>query len=208
MIALWPRITSRFGEIDSAHAMPHTGVDVALPIGSNVYAPESGIVSRIADYGDVSLGKAVFMKTGSGYQYIFGHLSQVKVRVGEKIHTGEVLGLSGNTGKSTGPHLHLAAVDSHGTFVDPGNLGILGKVVEKAIKNAHEQAKDKARDFIYDTAIGILEGLRDLIVDLSYSIALIGGGLAIILHIAGWEKGKNWAGILTVAYVLIKYLLG
>lgn len=202
----FPRITSKFGEIDEVHMTPHTGVDIALPIGSSVYAPDGGIVTRV--YENASIGKAVIMKSREGYRYIFGHLSEQKVRVGERVHTGDILGLSGSTGNSTGPHLHLGALNTAGAFADPVQLGILGKVVEKALKNAHEQAKDSARDFIYDTVIGIIEGVRDLIVDLSYSIALIGAGLSIIFHVAGWKDGKRWAGILTVAYVLIKYLLG
>lgn len=68
--------------------------------------------------------------------------------------------------------------------------------------------EDYARAKTYAIVIGILGGLRDLLVDLSYSIALIGGGIAIILHVAGWEKGSRWAGILTVCYALIKYVLG
>jgi len=199
-----PRITARFGEIDSVHSAPHTGVDIALPIGSSVYSPGSGVVSRIADYGDASLGKAVFVRTGAGYQYIFGHLSEVRVRPGERVHSGELLGLSGNTGNSTGPHLHVGAVDQTGHFVNPDHLGILGRVIAKSTESIRESAQHK----VYDIILGILEGLRDLVVDLSYSIALIGGGLAIILHVAGYEKGKRWAGVLTVGYTLIKYVLG
>lgn len=211
-IALAPRITAGFGDIDSSHPTPHTGIDYAMPIGSSVYAPEGGIISRITDYGATGLGKAVMMKTQAGYQYIFGHLSDNSlVRVGERVHKGDILALSGNTGNSTGPHLHLGVIDKAGHFIDPdkvphehSNLGILGMVVKKGIENTRE----KAEHHIYDYALGILDAFRDLLVDLSYSIALIGSGLCIILHVAGWEKGRNWAGILTAAYVLIKYLLG
>lgn len=206
-IVLTPRITARYGDIDSVHQTPHTGVDVALPEGSPLYAPADGIVSRIADYGGDSLGKAVFVKTKGGYQYIMGHLSEAKVHVGERVHTGDLIALSGNTGNSTGPHLHIGLVNKVGAFMDP-QLGILGKVVEKAVGEAKASVEDSARSFTYKVAMGILEGLRDLLVDLSYSVALVGGGLAIILHVSGYEKGKNWAGMLTVGYVLIKYLLG
>lgn len=85
------------------------------------------------------------------------------------------------------------------------HLGILGNAIKERIAN---DAEAGARALTEDIALGILEGLRDIIVDLSYSIALIGGGLAIILHVAGFERGKRIAGILTVSYVLIKYLLG
>lgn len=202
-ITLTPRITARFGEIDEVHNTPHTGVDLALPLGSNIYAPESGIVTRV--YENVKIGKAVIMRTKQGYQYIFGHLSDnSKVHVGDRVHTGDLLGLSGSTGNSTGPHLHLGALSTTGAFTDPVQLGILGKVVQKGIESARESAEHKA----YDIALGILEAFRDLLVDLSYSIALVGGGLCILLHVAGWKDGGRWAGILTVGYVLIKYFLG
>lgn len=207
---LAPRITAGYGSIDSAHPTPHTGVDVALPIGSPLYAPEGGFVSRIADYGDSSLGKAVFVRTKTGHQYIFGHLSDVKVHEGERIHAGDLLALSGNTGNSTGPHVHLGLVDKAGAFVDPtagnGHLGILGKILEKSWNNAHESAREHARSIAYDTVMGFVQGVGDLIVDMSYAVALIGGGLAIILHVAGWRDGARWAGMLTVGYTLVKYL--
>lgn len=220
---LAPRITAGFGSIDDVHKTPHTGIDLALPIGSPLYAPEGGIVSRIVDYGDTSLGKAVFVKTKAGYQYIFGHLSEVKIHEGERVHAGDLLAFSGNTGNSTGPHLHLGMLDKAGGFVDPThvsqvldpsqvnpnpNLGILSRIIGKAWNNAHESARESARSFAYDFAMGTVQGIRDFVVDMSFSLALIGSGLCIIFHVAGWNGGKRWAGILTVTYVLIKYLLG
>lgn len=210
-IQLAPRISARFGEVNDIHKTPHTGVDIALPIGSPVYVPEGGIVSKIVDYGNSSLGKAVFVKTKSG-QYIFGHLSEIKVRMGERVFPGDVIALSGNTGNSTGPHLHVGLIDKVGAFADPEkvnpHLGIVGRVIQKAWNDAGEGIRDQARSKAYNFVLGVMEGLRDLVVDMSYTIALLGGGLCIIFHVAGWDKGMRWAGILTVAYVLIKYLLG
>jgi murein DD-endopeptidase MepM/ murein hydrolase activator NlpD len=211
---LAPRITAPFGSIDDVHKTPHTGIDYAMPIGSKVYAPEGGIVSRVVDYGDTSLGKAVFVKTRAGYQYIFGHLSDnTIVHEGDRVHAGDLIALSGSTGFSTGPHLHVGLVNKAGAFVDPsagttdrGHLGILGKVLEKSYDQATDSVQEHARSVAYDTAMGFLKGVGDLLLDLSYSIALIGGGLCIIFGVAGWDKGKRWAGILTVAYVFIKYL--
>lgn len=211
---LVPRITADFGAIDSVHKTPHTGVDVGIPVGTPLYAPEGGIVSRVVDYGDASLGKGVFVRTRDGHQYILGHLSEVKVHEGERVHAGDLLALSGNTGNSKGPHIHFGLLNKAGAFVDPsaapvadnGHLGILGKVLEKSWNNAHDSVREHTRSVAYDTVVGLFEGFGDLLVDLSYSIALIGGGLAIILHVAGWDKGARWAGMLTVGYVLIKYL--
>lgn len=213
--SLVPRITAGFGSIDSVHKTPHTGIDYAMPIGSKVYAPEGGIVSRIVDYGDSSLGKAVFIKTKAGYQYIFGHLSDNNiVHEGERVHAGDLIALSGSTGFSTGPHLHLGLINKAGTFVDPsesvpkvgGHLGILGKVLEKSYNQATDSVQEHARSVAYDTMIGFIQGIGDLLLDMSYCIALIGSGMCIIFHVAGWDKGKRWAGILTVAYVFIKFL--
>jgi hypothetical protein len=214
-IQLMPRITAPFGSIDSVHKTPHTGIDYAMPIGSKIYAPEGGIVSRVVDYGDSSLGKAVFVKTRAGYQYIFGHLSDnTIVHEGDRVHAGDLIALSGSTGFSTGPHLHLGLLNKAGAFVDPseaapkagGHLGILGKVLEKSYDQAKDNVQEHARSVAYDTMIGFVKGVGDLLLDLSYSIALIGGGMCIILHVAGWEKGARWAGILTVAYIFIKYM--
>lgn len=71
-----------------------------------------------------------------------------------------------------------------------------------------EHLKEQAQEATKEIALGILSGIKDVVVELAYSIALIGGGLSIVLHMAGWEKGKRWTGILTVSYALIKLLLG
>jgi len=223
-LELVPRITAGYGSIDQVHKTPHTGIDIAMPIGSDIYAPEGGIISRIADYGDTSLGKAVFVKTKAGYQYIFGHLSDSTiVHEGQRVHAGDLIALSGNTGFSTGPHLHLGMLDKTGHFVKPTHvekvldpasldsnphLGIGSKIIGKAWHHAQDSAQGHARAFAYDFMMGTVEGIRDFIVDMSYTIALIGGGLCIIMHVAGWEKGKRWASMLTVGYVLIKYFMG
>jgi hypothetical protein len=216
--SLAPRITAPFGSLDAVHKTPHTGIDIAMPIGSKVLTPESGIVSRIVDYGDSSLGKAVFVKTKAGYQYIFGHLSDnTIVNVGDRVNAGECIALSGSTGFSTGPHLHLGLVNTAGAFVDPteavtpktgGHLGILGKVLEKSYNQAQDNVQEHARSMVYDVFMGFIEGLEDLIMDMAYTIGLVGAGLCIIFHVAGWDKGKKWAGILTVSYVFIKFLGG
>lgn len=215
IIRFVPRVTAEYGAIDSVHKTPHTGIDAAVPIGTKIYAPEGGIVSRIADYGDTSLGKAVFIKTKTGHQYIVGHLSEVNPRIheGDRVFAGDYIALSGNSGNSTGPHVHIGVIDKTGAFVDPSvvshdsQLGILGRMLQRAWTDAHESARAHASSLVYDFVAGTLDGLRDLVVDYSYAIALLGGGAAIILHTAGWRDGTRWAGMLAVGFVLIRYLL-
>lgn len=71
-----------------------------------------------------------------------------------------------------------------------------------------DEIRKHARAQVKEVIMGSLAGIGDVVVDLAYSVALVGGGLSIILHVAGWGKGKRWTGILVVGYTLIKYLLG
>lgn len=113
------RITSQYLEIDSWHPVPHSGVDIAIVEGTELYTPIDGI-ARIVDYGNVNIGKGVIIETKAGERLIFGHLSDNSVLIdGQWVRAGELIGLSGNTGRSSGPHLHLGLKDSTGQFIDP-----------------------------------------------------------------------------------------
>jgi hypothetical protein len=112
------RITSPFGAIDSAHPKPHTGIDMAFEIGSPIYSPANGVI-ELVDYGSKNIGKGIIIKTEEGERLILGHLSQFQVKAGEKVNIGEQLALSGNTGHSTGPHLHIGLKNEQGEFIDP-----------------------------------------------------------------------------------------
>lgn len=67
---------------------------------------------------------------------------------------------------------------------------------------------EKVKETTKEVVIEVLVALGELIVDLAMAIALIGGGLCILFKVAGWDDGFKWAGILFLANVLIKYLLG
>ena len=82
----------------------HSGVDLAVPFGSPVYAPSAGIVSHAAWRG--GYGLLIAVEHGSGFQTRFGHLSSVAVVPGQHVKKGDLLGQVGSTGRSTGPHLH------------------------------------------------------------------------------------------------------
>lgn len=113
-----PKVSAQFGEIDNIHPTPHTGVDFVVSVNTPIYAPVDSIVSRVEEH-HALLGKAVFLKTDSGYQIVLGHLNDIKVKIGEHVHSGELVALSGNSGNSTGPHLHLGIIDKLGQFIDP-----------------------------------------------------------------------------------------
>ncbi|MEM7492281.1 MAG: M23 family metallopeptidase [Pseudomonadota bacterium] len=85
----------------------HYGYDIATPVGTPIYAPAAGIVTL----GDPDLyyeGGTIFLDHGEGLVSVFMHMSEIQVEAGQLIAVGEQIGLSGNTGRTTGPHLHWA----------------------------------------------------------------------------------------------------
>ncbi len=94
----------------------HKGLDVANRVGTSIIAPADGIVTRVTR--KPSLGKLVEIKHGYGIKTRYAHLSKSKVRVGQKVKRGEQIALMGNTGRSTGTHLHYEVV-VNGINVNP-----------------------------------------------------------------------------------------
>jgi murein DD-endopeptidase MepM/ murein hydrolase activator NlpD len=83
----------------------HTGLDIAVTIGTPVRASGGGTVMDVGS--DAEYGQFVLLQHPDGYQSKYGHLSRTLVSPGAEVGAGEVIGLSGNTGRSTAPHLHL-----------------------------------------------------------------------------------------------------
>lgn len=83
---------------------PHNGMDIAAPKGTPVYATAEGIVTSTAYQS--GLGNLIIIDHGNGYTTSYGHLSKVMVATGHRVNRGELIGLVGSTGYSTGPHLH------------------------------------------------------------------------------------------------------
>lgn len=83
----------------------HDGVDIAVPTGTGLAALTDGIVVYAGDAGGDGL--RVGIKAPNGRVYYYGHLSALDVRVGDRVSRGQVVARSGNTGRSTGPHVHF-----------------------------------------------------------------------------------------------------
>lgn len=94
----------------------HAGVDFAVPIGTDVHAAEGGSVILAEWYS--GYGNAVIVDHGNNTWTLYGHLSKFKVEKGDNVKRGEVIAESGNTGDSTGPHLHFE-VRINGEPTDP-----------------------------------------------------------------------------------------
>ena len=83
----------------------HHGVDLGVPIGTNVHAMTAGTVTVAG--AKAGYGLAVMIDHGGGWVTLYGHLDRVDVSVGDRVRAGQRIGLSGNTGLSTAPHLHF-----------------------------------------------------------------------------------------------------
>ncbi|MEF3255744.1 MAG: peptidoglycan DD-metalloendopeptidase family protein, partial [Deferribacterales bacterium] len=94
----------------------HEGIDISLRTGSPVRATASGIV--VYSGWQSGYGRLVVIDHGFGYQTKYGHNSVLKVKVGQRVKKGDIVALSGNSGDSTGPHVHYEVV-VNGRTVDP-----------------------------------------------------------------------------------------
>ena len=114
------RVASGFGmRIDPVYGTPkmHKGLDFTAPQGTPIYATGNGRVAE-AQFDQGGYGNHVIINNGYGYQTLFGHMAKIKVRKGQSVKRGEVIGWVGSTGKSTGPHCHYE-VHINGREVNP-----------------------------------------------------------------------------------------
>lgn len=131
------KITTMFGTrrlFNKSKRGEHLGTDFRAPIGTPIKSANSG---RVAFVGDHFLsGNTVIVDHGLGIFTVYGHLSKILVNVGDKVSKTTLLGLSGNTGRVSGPHLHWG-VKIHGNWVDGFSLM---EASELAYKNAKNEA--------------------------------------------------------------------
>ena len=108
--SIWPVkgwVTSGFGpRLSPFTGQPamHRGVDISVPENTPFVAPANGVIA-LAGW-DGGLGNAIKIDHGYGYQTVYGHLNKILVRPGQRVKRGDLIGLVGSTGLSTGPHLH------------------------------------------------------------------------------------------------------
>ena len=117
------RIASGFGyRIHPIYktSIMHTGQDFTAPVGTEIYATGNGTVEKVEYYGR-GYGNNVIINHGYGYETLYGHMSKINVRQGQKINRGDIIGFVGNTGTSTGPHLHYEVI-KNGDKINPVNF--------------------------------------------------------------------------------------
>jgi hypothetical protein len=126
MTYIYPSATKSISDNFAAHIKRGSGlpgVDFLCRIGDKTWATEDGVVTR-AERSSVS-GLNVRIHHADGRNTYHLHLSRIDVALGQRVSKGQVIGLTGNTGRSTGPHLHFSMTNSNGTLIDP--LTVLGK---------------------------------------------------------------------------------
>lgn len=114
------KISSPFGE--RIHPITgkktfHDGVDIAIPTGTKLYSAVTGTVTK-AHYSN-SAGNMVTVRTESGWEVTYMHMDSISVSAGQTVFKGQFVGCSGNTGNSTGPHLHIQVHDADGGKINP-----------------------------------------------------------------------------------------
>ncbi|MER5435688.1 M23 family metallopeptidase [Streptomyces sp. NPDC002588] len=102
----------------------HSGQDFAVPSGTKVMAAHGGMVVKAGGNGagdGPAYGNAIVIKHGNDTYSQYAHLSRIDVKVGQIVKTGQRIALSGNTGNSTGPHLHfeIRTTANYGSAIDP-----------------------------------------------------------------------------------------
>lgn len=114
------RVTSEYGSrtdpITGAVSAYHSGIDLAMPLGTPVGAAKAGTVSYVGWYG--TGGNAVIVNHGDGVRTVYMHLNSFNVSVGDVVQAGQCIAFVGNTGRSTGPHLHFN-VEINKTPINP-----------------------------------------------------------------------------------------
>lgn len=111
---VWPiggRITQRF-------AWYHRGLDIATAAGTPILAADAGTVVTAGWPDNSGYGNRVVINHGNGYTTLYAHMSKISVTAGQTVKRGDVLGLEGSTGRSTGPHLHFE-IKKNGGYVNP-----------------------------------------------------------------------------------------
>ncbi|MFD3654460.1 M23 family metallopeptidase [Streptomyces sp. 24-1644] len=117
-------LSATYGTGGARWAAKHSGQDFAVPVGTKVEAAHTGTVVKAGPNGGgdgPAYGNAVVIKHSNGKYSQYAHLSQINVKIGQTVKTGQKIALSGNTGNSSGPHLHfeIRTSPNYGSALNP-----------------------------------------------------------------------------------------
>lgn len=213
------RVTTPFKAVDKLHPYGHKGLDLAMPEGTTLHAINGGKV--VFSGWDDKLGNYVKIHGYDGTDLIYGHLKECKVHTGDFILEGQQIGLSGTTGRSTGPHLHLQA--SHdGQLIDPteyamklggfnhdNNEGFLDSVrnFSDFIKDTHNEGIWYAftGEHFTESLIQFGKDMLNMIVQCSDLLVVV--ALVLSIGVIGGSKFcKKWLWYTSFGFLILKCL--
>lgn len=155
---IWPTdgslITSKFGTREQPTAgasTDHKGIDIGVPTGTNVYAATGGVVVVSGFTG--SAGNYIRVRGENGIETVYMHLNNRLVKYGDTVNAGDIIGKSGNTGNTTGAHLHFGIFDN-GVAVDPLSFNY-SEAAEKG-EETTEKVKNGQNNFATYISIGAI----------------------------------------------------
>ena len=115
---VWPTTSHWVGGYDYSPETGHRAIDLAGSLGSGIFATDSGVIVY-AGWNDYGYGNLIMIDHGNGWQSLYAHLSQINVACGQSVGQGELIGLMGSTGNSSGPHLHFELMNTQYGKVNP-----------------------------------------------------------------------------------------
>lgn len=186
-------VTGQFGEKRSDHT--HKGNDYAVPIGTSVYATKDGKVTIAGP--QEGYGNVIYIDHGDGYVTRYGHLSTMLVKAGQTVTKGQQIALSGNTGLSTGPHLHYE-VRYNGNAINPNSVYASGTPLGNAkSKNVGIAGENYKSEILVDKATGKMTHInKPTPIDLSKTDVIGEARTAEIFNNRAFAEGTDYSNIL------------
>ncbi|NMB86903.1 MAG: peptidoglycan DD-metalloendopeptidase family protein [Chloroflexi bacterium] len=118
---IWPSIEKYLSGYDYSPETNHLGIDIAGNIGNAIFAVDNGVVVY-AGWNDFGYGNVVVIDHGNGWQSLYAHMDSYNVQCGTYVYQGDVIGVVGSTGNSSGPHLHFELRSDEYGKVNPWNF--------------------------------------------------------------------------------------
>lgn len=172
------KISSRFLQQESFRTKGHSGIDFVMENHTPLRSIQDGIVERVVDYGKQNVGKGVMVRWNDGKVAIYGHMSETSVNVGDKVHVGDLIGYSGNSGHVVGAnggyHLHFG-LKENGHFIDPSPyIDNIQNMNTKIVQHVPEVTQIKLNFFDYmNQHMNVLSDLKIHLIHLPYDTLLI-----------------------------------
>lgn len=186
-------LSQGFGVINGRDPGGHKGIDMAAPLGTPVLAPHDGVITfegAATGFG----ANYVTEDVGGGLIAGFGHMEKAFVRAGQQVKAGQIIGLVGSEGESTGPHLHFQLKGSGG-FINPltwltshGAQSVAGSSIQSAADITATPAGDNTSGITGAITGGVESLVSGVLVAAVKGLLVLGGGAMVVLGVAATAR--------------------